>query len=105
MTGWKIKRTLILSSQPTPLLKEMLDAFVGGLHTSVLIRTHHEVCLQAPTGGQELEDIGSSISDMHAHTRRSGGTNRWNTLVPDISFLPALARARCGFRLWGQGCE
>lgn len=92
MTGRKIKRTVILSRQPTQLLKEMLDAFVCGLHPPVLIRAHHEVRLQAPTGGQELEEIGPSISDMDAHARLRRGTNRLDTLVPASAFLASRLR-------------
>jgi hypothetical protein len=102
MTGRKIKRTLSLSRHPTHLLKEMFDAFVCGLHTPVLIRTHHEVRLQAPTGGQELEDIGPSITDMDANARRSGGTKRLDTLLPDICFLPAHTPLGSGFAFGGR---
>ena len=104
MTGRKIKRTLSLSRHPSRLFEEMFDAFVCGLHSSVLICTHHKVRVQAPTGVQELEDIGPSISYMHAHAPRSGRTKRLDTLLPNICFFPALTRARFAFRLWGQGC-
>ena len=86
MTGWHLKRALVLAGPRPHLIKQMADFALCGLHPAILGSSHYKVSLGRQATAKEGQHISAAISHMDQQICRGWRADFFNQLLPDIGF-------------------